>query len=100
MKIEELTKQIIEGDYTSQELESVYNAYSSAIKLLRSKEKAVALATVKSGMIGFLKNLKPLKYVGMKVVVTKVNKSRVMVKEADKDYAFEFTVPANCIDFA
>lgn len=95
----EIANEILTSNLSQEDLKSIFNAYSSAHKLNREREKAVALASVRVGMEGKLKNIRPKSYIGRKVVVTKVNRSRIEVKETGDGYRPVFTVPANCIEF-
>jgi hypothetical protein len=97
MTVNEIIKEIIDGNFTKEELSSIYSAYSDAEKMRRAKDNAMAKSALRVGMVGTLQGLKPAKYNGMKVVVTKINKSRVEVKEEGKEFSWGFTVPATCI---
>lgn len=96
MKAEEIVKTIIEGSYTKEEIDSFYNAYKTASTLQRERANAIAMSSVRVGTIGKMTNIKPAKWIGVEVIVTKINKKRIEVKETNKDFPYPFTIPATC----
>lgn len=96
MKAEEIVKAIIEGNFSKDEINSFYNAYKTAERMRRDRDSAIALSTIKIGTKGKITNIRPVKWNGVEVEVTKINKKRIEVKELNKEHAWPFTIPATC----
>lgn len=98
MTAEQIVTEIITGKFTKEELTAIYNAYSTAAKLNKEQTNALAMASMKVGAEGILKGISPKKWNGVKVIITKINQKRVEVREANKEFSYPFTVPAQCIE--
>lgn len=96
MKAEEIVKEIIEGNFSREEIDSFYQAYKTASSLQRAKAGAIALSSLKVGAVGKITNVRPAKWNGVEVVITKINKKRIEVKEIGKEFLPSFTIPATC----
>lgn len=96
MKAEEIVKAIIEGSFTKDEIDSFYRAYKTAETMRRERDSAIALSKIRVGAVGKIANIRPAKWVGVEVEVTKINKKRIEVKETNKEHAWPFTIPAIC----
>lgn len=97
MKAEEIVKEIISGQFSKDEINSFYNAYKTASNLQRERDNALALSKITIGTIGKITGIKPAKWNGVEVEVTKINKKRIEVKETGKEFSWPFTIPANCL---
>lgn len=98
MTVTDIVSEIINGNFSSSDLNTIFDACRTASKLSRAKETAVAISTIKRGMTGTLKNIRPKSYVGIPIEVVEVRQSRVKVKKLGGSAFDFFTVPASCIE--
>lgn len=96
MKAEEIVKEIINGQFTKDEIDSFYIAYKTAEQMRREKDSALVIASVKVGDVGKIQGIRPVKWNGVEVEVLKIDKKRIQVRETGNEFAYPFRIPASC----
>lgn len=100
MKATEIVEAIVNGNFTAAEINSFYQAYKSASKLQRSRQTAMAMATLTKGMKGKLINIRPKHLIGTEVEIVAIKQTRITVKDVNSksDFSYPYTIPAVCFE--
>ena len=103
MKAETLIKTIVEGNYSTADLASIYDAVRGAQDIVKQRSAAIMKATLKKGDKVVLSGLRPKAINGMTAVVVEVRNTRVSVdmptdwKLGKWSGAKSVGVPLNCV---
>jgi hypothetical protein len=98
MTATDICDSLINGSFTTTEINQIIGAIKTAQRFARQRSSAKAILTLKVGQRGRLQNLRPRNLVGREVTIVSVNRSRVEVREDGKQAWENYTVPAQCID--
>jgi len=96
--ITEISKAILDGNFTRDELQLIFDAARQADKLRSQKESTLNLTKLKVGGFGTLTGLTPKKLNGKRVEIKEITRGKVRVQEVGNDgWDGGYRVPASCI---
>ena len=98
MNATQIATEIINGTFTTAEMNQIIEAVKNAQRLGRARRSAIAITQMAVGITGTLTGLKPKSLNGTKVKVLTINRSRVEVQEVGNEtWGGRYTVPAQCV---
>lgn len=98
MKAQDIATEIINGNFSQDEINTIWSALQEAQRIGRAKQTAVAIATIRVGATGVLQNLRPARINGTRVEVKEIKRTKVTVQEIGKTgFESRYRVPASCI---